>query len=71
MGPAGMLFAADLVGSSAEIADRLRADAGYQAVTEVAFALPFAFEPEDYVQIITDMAERLGPELGWAPERGV
>lgn len=71
MGPAGMLFAADLVGSSSEIADWLRADAGYQAVTEVAFALPFSFEPEDYAQIITDMAERLGPELGWAPDRAV
>jgi len=66
-GPAGMLFAADLVGTSAEIADRLRADVGYQAVTEVAFALPFSFEPDDYAQIITDIAERLGPELGWAP----
>ncbi|MFJ4075982.1 LLM class flavin-dependent oxidoreductase [Curtobacterium sp. NPDC089991] len=67
MGPAGMLFAADLVGTSAEIADRLRADAGYQAVTEVAFALPFSFEPDDYAQITTDIAERLGPQLGWAP----
>ncbi|QQD77206.1 LLM class flavin-dependent oxidoreductase [Curtobacterium sp. YC1] len=66
-GPAGMLFAADLVGTSAEIADRLRADVGYQAVTEVAFALPFSFEPDDYAQIITDIAERLGPELGWSP----
>ncbi|MCA5922524.1 LLM class flavin-dependent oxidoreductase [Curtobacterium oceanosedimentum] len=66
-GPAGMLFAADLVGTSVEIADRLRADVGYQAVTEVAFALPFSFEPDDYAQIITDMAERLGPELGWSP----
>lgn len=66
-GPAGMLFAADLVGTSVEIADRLRADVGYQAVTEVAFALPFSFEPDDYAQIITDIAERLGPELGWLP----
>lgn len=66
-GPAGMLFAADLVGSSAEIADRLRADAGYQVATEVAFALPFSFEPDDYAQIVSDIAERLGPELGWAP----
>lgn len=69
MGPAGMLFAADLVGTSAEIADRLRADVGYQAVTEVAFALPFSFEPDDYAQIITDIAERLGPELGWSPKQ--
>lgn len=66
-GPAGMLFAADLVGTSTEIADRLRADAGYQVATEVAFALPFSFAPDDYTQIVTDIAERLGPELGWTP----
>jgi hypothetical protein len=30
-----------------------------------AFALPFTFEHEDYVQILTDMAEKLGPALGW------
>ncbi|MFJ7290157.1 LLM class flavin-dependent oxidoreductase [Curtobacterium sp. NPDC098951] len=68
MGPGKLLFAADLVGTSAEIADRLRADAGYQVATEVAFALPFSFEAEDYAQIVTDMAERLGPALGWEPE---
>ncbi|MFJ5146345.1 LLM class flavin-dependent oxidoreductase [Curtobacterium sp. NPDC088465] len=66
-GPGKLLFAADLVGSSAEIADRLRADAGYQVATEVAFALPFSFAPDDYAQIIEDMAGRLGPELGWTP----
>ncbi len=35
--------------------------------TEVAFALPFSFEAEDYAQIVTDIAERLGPALGWTP----
>ncbi|MEK6311683.1 MAG: LLM class flavin-dependent oxidoreductase [Curtobacterium sp.] len=66
-GPAGLLFAADLVGTSAEIADRLRADAGYQVATEVAFALPFSFEADDYAQIVSDVAEHLGPALGWRP----
>jgi hypothetical protein len=33
----------------------------------VVFALPFSFEHEDYVQILTDMATHLGPALGWAP----
>lgn len=33
----------------------------------MAFALPFDFEHEDYVQILTDMAGRLGPGLGWRP----
>ena len=36
-------------------------------VTEVAFALPFTFGHADYTQILTDMATRLGPALGWAP----
>ncbi|MFF7871327.1 LLM class flavin-dependent oxidoreductase [Streptomyces qaidamensis] len=36
-------------------------------VEEVAFALPFTFEHEDYVQILTDMATKLGPALGWQP----
>jgi hypothetical protein len=33
----------------------------------VVFALPFDFAPEDYEQILSDVATRLGPALGWAP----
>jgi alkanesulfonate monooxygenase SsuD/methylene tetrahydromethanopterin reductase-like flavin-dependent oxidoreductase (luciferase family) len=66
-GPARMMFAADIVGSSAEIAERLHAHAGFQEVDEVAFALPFSFDHDDYVQILTDMAAHLGPALGWKP----
>lgn len=66
-GPRGMVFAPDLVGSSDDLAARLYEHAGFQRATEVAFALPFSFEPDDYVQIITDMATRLGPALGWTP----
>ncbi len=66
-GPRNMLFAKDLIGTSEEIAEQLHAHAGYQQVTEVAFALPFSFEHEDYVQILTDIAHRLGPLLGWQP----
>ncbi|MFJ2813384.1 LLM class flavin-dependent oxidoreductase [Streptomyces sp. NPDC091279] len=66
-GPAGLLFAPDLVGTSQEIAERLSAHAGFREVDEVAFALPFTFEHDDYVQILTDMAERLGPALGRRP----
>ena len=62
-----MMFAADLVGSSAEIAERLYAHAAFREVDEVAFALPFSFEHGDYVQILTDIAQRLGPALGWHP----
>jgi len=68
VGPERLLFARDIIGTSAEIAEALYAHAAFRAVTEVAFALPFSFEHEDYVQILTDIATRLGPALGWAPK---
>jgi alkanesulfonate monooxygenase SsuD/methylene tetrahydromethanopterin reductase-like flavin-dependent oxidoreductase (luciferase family) len=68
IGPARLMFARDVLGTSAEIAEALWAHAAFREVTEVAFALPFTFEHEDYVQILTDMATRLGPALGWAPK---
>ena len=64
-GPARLMFAQDLVGSSAEIAERLYAHAAFREIDEVAFALPFSFEHDDYVQILTDLATSLGPALGW------
>ncbi|MEU1499307.1 LLM class flavin-dependent oxidoreductase [Streptomyces sp. NPDC005732] len=66
-GPARMMFAPDLVGTSAEIAERLHAHAAFREVDEVAFALPFTFAHEDYVQILTDIAQGLGPALDWRP----
>ncbi|MEV6592877.1 LLM class flavin-dependent oxidoreductase [Streptomyces acidicola] len=66
-GPARMMFAPDLVGTSEEIAERLYAHAAFREIHEVAFALPFSFAHEDYVQILTDIATKLGPTLGWRP----
>jgi alkanesulfonate monooxygenase SsuD/methylene tetrahydromethanopterin reductase-like flavin-dependent oxidoreductase (luciferase family) len=66
-GPQRMLFAPDLVGDSEQIAEALRAHAGFRAVDELVFALPFTLDHEDYVQILTDMATVLGPLLGWKP----
>ncbi|NEK56457.1 LLM class flavin-dependent oxidoreductase [Geodermatophilus sabuli] len=66
-GPAQLLFARDLLGTSEQIAEELYAHAGFQEVTEVVFALPFSFADEDYAQILTDIATRLGPALGWRP----
>jgi alkanesulfonate monooxygenase SsuD/methylene tetrahydromethanopterin reductase-like flavin-dependent oxidoreductase (luciferase family) len=66
-GPRGMLFSPDYVGSSDELADQLYDHAGFQRADEVAFALPFTFDADDYRQIITDLAEKLGPKLGWEP----
>jgi alkanesulfonate monooxygenase SsuD/methylene tetrahydromethanopterin reductase-like flavin-dependent oxidoreductase (luciferase family) len=68
LGPARMLFARDLVGTSEEIAEQLYAHVGFQEIDEVAFALPFTFEHADYVQILTDIATKLGPALGWHPQ---
>ncbi|GAB7191325.1 LLM class flavin-dependent oxidoreductase [Kineococcus sp. NUM-3379] len=68
-GPARLLFAPDLVGTSGEIAAALSAHAGFREVREAVFALPFGFAHEDYVQLLTDTATRLGPALGWAPRR--
>ncbi|HYJ54480.1 MAG TPA: LLM class flavin-dependent oxidoreductase, partial [Mycobacterium sp.] len=65
--PRGMLFSPDYVGTSDELADQLFAHAGFQRADEVAFALPFTFAADDYQQIVTDLAERLGPKLGWTP----
>ena len=66
-GPRRMLFAQDLIGTSDEIAEQLYAHVGFQEVDEVAFALPFSFDHEDYVQILSDIATKLGPALGWSP----
>ncbi len=66
-GPRGLLFAEDLVGTSEQIAERLLSSRAFPEVDEVAFALPFDFAADDYVQILEDIAGRLGPLLGWAP----
>jgi hypothetical protein len=62
-----MMFAPDLLGTSERIAEALYAHAGFQEITEVAFALPFSFSDEDYEQMLTDIATRLAPALGWQP----
>ena len=61
----GLLAAPDVLGTSDEVAEKLYADPAFREVREVVFALPFTFEHEDYVQILTDMATTLGPALGW------
>jgi len=65
-GPGRLMFAPDLIGTSEQIAEQLASHPGYQLVEEVAFALPFSFQPDDYTQILTDMAQGLGPALGWS-----
>ena len=66
-GPRRAVFGPDLLGTSEQIAEALYANAAFREVDEVAFALPFTFGHADYVQILTDIAARLGPALGWRP----
>ncbi|KAB1644455.1 MULTISPECIES: LLM class flavin-dependent oxidoreductase [unclassified Pseudoclavibacter] len=66
-GPKNTLFSRDLVGTSAQIAERLDELQAFRLVDEVAFALPFSFEQADYDQLIEDIAGELGPRLGWQP----
>ncbi|WP_019203114.1 LLM class flavin-dependent oxidoreductase [Tsukamurella sp. 1534] len=56
------LFAEDLVGSTAEIAERLATDAALAGVTELRLELPYEFDVRDYEQILTD-AVSLVPRL--------
>lgn len=55
----------NLTGTSDEIADALLKHPSYLELAEAAFVLPSGFDYEDYVQILTDIATRLAPALGW------
>src|SRR6202171_4245750 len=55
-GPRGVLFSPDYVGTSDELADQLYDHAGFERSDEVAFALPFTFDEEDYLQIVPAIA---------------
>lgn len=62
-----MVRAPDLVGPSDELAAALLAHPAVQAADELAIALPAGLPAGDLARILTDVAERLGPALGWAP----
>ncbi|MBB3657784.1 alkanesulfonate monooxygenase SsuD/methylene tetrahydromethanopterin reductase-like flavin-dependent oxidoreductase (luciferase family) [Rhizobium sp. BK650] len=59
------LFARDLVGTSQEIIERLRADPILPQVRELRLELPYEFEHDDYRQILHDFVTRIAPALGW------
>jgi len=60
------LFAPDVVGTGAEIAERLAADPVVATATELRLELPYEFDPGDYAQILHDVAREVAPRLGWA-----
>jgi alkanesulfonate monooxygenase SsuD/methylene tetrahydromethanopterin reductase-like flavin-dependent oxidoreductase (luciferase family) len=60
-----ILYPRDLVGTSDEILERLRADPVLPLVDELRIELPYAFAQEDYLQILDDFRQHIAPELGW------
>ena len=66
-GPRRTLFARDLVGSSDQILEALRRDPILPQVSELRIEAPYDLAHEQYLQILTDFAERISPELGWRP----
>ena len=64
-GPRRTLFSRDLVGSSDDILERLFTDSVLSQVGELRLELPYEFALEEYVQIISDFAEKIAPALGW------
>lgn len=60
------LYAADLVGSSDEILERLFADPILPEVTEIRLELPYEFQEDEYRQILDDFVRLIAPELGWS-----
>ncbi|WP_414171370.1 LLM class flavin-dependent oxidoreductase [Clavibacter tessellarius] len=63
-----MVRAPDLVGPSDEAHRRApRAPGGAGRRRVLAIALPAGLPAGDLARILTDVAERLGPALGWAP----
>ena len=62
-----ILIARDLVGTSAEIVEWLRADPVLAEVSELQLELPYAFAEHEYLQILSDVATSIAPHLGWSP----
>jgi len=60
-----VLFARDLVGSSAQILESLLVDPVLPLVDELRLELPYNLPHEDYLQILSDFTERIAPALGW------
>jgi alkanesulfonate monooxygenase SsuD/methylene tetrahydromethanopterin reductase-like flavin-dependent oxidoreductase (luciferase family) len=58
-------FAPDLVGTAAELIERLAADPILPLVDTLRLELPYNFSIDDYRQITTDFARLVAPALGW------
>lgn len=65
-GPRRTVFAADVVGSAAQIVDLLQDDPVLQQVDELRVELPYELPASDYRRILQIVAEQIAPALGWA-----
>lgn len=72
IGPRRVVFQRDLVGTAAEIIERLGEDPSIDGRTELRVALPYGFAEDEYRQILFDIRHAVLPALGWSPasERG-
>jgi alkanesulfonate monooxygenase SsuD/methylene tetrahydromethanopterin reductase-like flavin-dependent oxidoreductase (luciferase family) len=66
-GGRSIIFQRDLIGSSDEIIERLRADPVFDGRTRLRISLPYGFADEEYVQILSAIRRHVLPELGWIP----
>lgn len=64
------LFPVDLVGSSEEIIEALSNDPVLAEVDELRLDLPYEFEEDEYIQILSDFRNRIAPALGYSGEHG-
>jgi alkanesulfonate monooxygenase SsuD/methylene tetrahydromethanopterin reductase-like flavin-dependent oxidoreductase (luciferase family) len=63
----GMLVSPVFRGDPDAVTEAILADPGIAAADELVLFLPPAFGLEENVRVLTDMAETVGPALGWEP----
>ncbi|MGO1545422.1 MAG: LLM class flavin-dependent oxidoreductase [Gulosibacter sp.] len=61
------IIALDVLGSLDEILEYIKTDAAFQSGDDYLFELPFELELDDWKQMLTQLATRIGPSLGWEP----
>jgi alkanesulfonate monooxygenase SsuD/methylene tetrahydromethanopterin reductase-like flavin-dependent oxidoreductase (luciferase family) len=64
---AGMLVSPVFRGDPDAVTAAIAADPGIAAADELVLFLPPAFGLEENVRVLTDMAQTVGPALGWTP----
>jgi hypothetical protein len=62
-----MLVSPVFTGDPDAVAAAVLADPGIAAADELVLFLPPAFSLKENVRLLTDMAQTVGPALGWTP----